>query len=255
MPVSQVEEVIKAAFGAPIAALFDAFDPDPVAAASIGQVHRAAFEGRTVAVKVLYPFVASSFDSNMGLLRRIGGLASMATAVDGRAIVDELGARLQEECDYVREATMQAAFRRAFEDDPDLSADECRLGPGPLYLSLYVRAGGGASRPASGQLSVRSRRSDDRPRLRVRRRAGARDGRAAQADGAGVARRRSPGVSAGHGRPRHGHQSASLRLRSPLSEHGAPSPSAAAAELSASRPRTSARASVTTARAIPTLGR
>ncbi len=121
MDASEVQAVLEDAFGVPVATLFDTFEPAPVAAASIGQVHRASFEGRAVAVKVQYPFVGASFDDDMGILRRIGGLASMATAVDGRAIVDELGARLEEECDYEREATMQAAFRRAFEADPHLS--------------------------------------------------------------------------------------------------------------------------------------
>src|SRR5205823_3468442 len=80
------------------------WDPLPIAAASIGQVHRAITkDGRAVAVKVQYPGIARSITSdlrNVGLLRRIVGAAF--PGLDTRSLVDELGARLQEEVAYVR---------------------------------------------------------------------------------------------------------------------------------------------------------
>ena len=118
MPEAETRAVIESTLGDSLEALFDSFDVKPIAAASIGQVHRARFAGRDVAVKVQYPDVAQSFTEDLGAIGRIASLASLASAVDGTAIVEELGARLQEECDYQREAVMQRSFARAFADDP-----------------------------------------------------------------------------------------------------------------------------------------
>lgn len=121
MPAERVREVIEAALGRTVEAAFEAFDWEPVAAASIGQVHRAVVQGRAVAVKVQYPEVARSFGDDLRAVGRLSSLASLASAVDGRALVDELRQRLVEECDYAREARAQAAFARAFADDRDVT--------------------------------------------------------------------------------------------------------------------------------------
>lgn len=109
-----IVEVIEESLGAPVESLFDAVDPEPVAAASIGQVHRGVLAGEPVAIKVRYPGVIETFESDLARMDTLAGLASLATVVDGKAIVAELGARLKEECDYRIEARWQAAFRRAF---------------------------------------------------------------------------------------------------------------------------------------------
>ncbi|MCA9619221.1 MAG: AarF/ABC1/UbiB kinase family protein, partial [Myxococcales bacterium] len=118
MPPDETRAVVEGALGATVEELFERFDFEPVAAASIGQVHRARVGGRQVAVKVQYPEVAGSFAADLGALDGVAGLASLASAVDGRAIVRELAARLEEECDYTREAAMQRAFAARFHDDP-----------------------------------------------------------------------------------------------------------------------------------------
>jgi predicted unusual protein kinase regulating ubiquinone biosynthesis (AarF/ABC1/UbiB family) len=120
MPAEKVRAVIEAALGDEVEALFESFGWEPVAAASIGQVHRARVEGRPVAVKVQYPEVAQSFTDDLRAVGRISALASAATAVDGRALVEELRNRLVEECDYGREARAQQAFSRAFANDRDV---------------------------------------------------------------------------------------------------------------------------------------
>ncbi|MCA9705061.1 MAG: AarF/ABC1/UbiB kinase family protein, partial [Myxococcales bacterium] len=124
MPPARVHAIVEAALGRPLPELFEAFDDAPIAAASIGQVHRARVAGRAVAVKVQYPEVAASFRKDLGALGRLASLASMASAVDGTAIVEELGARLAEECDYGREARMQQAFAAAFAGDPMVQVPE-----------------------------------------------------------------------------------------------------------------------------------
>ena len=116
--------VIEQAFGRPHDQVFEGLEPTAVAAASIGQVHRARFAGVDVAVKIQYPGIRSTMASDFARLQRIAGLASLASAVDGRALVDELQDRFLEECDYLREAAFQRAFRRRFAHDPSVIIPE-----------------------------------------------------------------------------------------------------------------------------------
>jgi predicted unusual protein kinase regulating ubiquinone biosynthesis (AarF/ABC1/UbiB family) len=125
-----VRAEVERALGAPVASLFDRFDDTPIAAASIGQVHRASVHGREVAVKVQYPHVADTFRADFGRLRGIAALAGLGTAVDGRAVVEELEARFIEECDYTREAGWQRAFAAGLRDldgalVPDVIGERC----------------------------------------------------------------------------------------------------------------------------------
>jgi len=119
-----IRATVERSLGAPLGELFERFDEQAVAAASIGQVHRARHAGAEVAVKVRYPSVARTFDADLRQLRRIASVASLATVVDGQAIVDELAARLREECDYAAEARAQTAFGRAWAGDPSIVVPE-----------------------------------------------------------------------------------------------------------------------------------
>ncbi len=112
--------VIEESLGAPAAEIYERFDDTAIAAASIGQVHRARADGREVAVKIRYPHVQATFDADVRHLHRIARLASLAAGVDGAALVDELHARLREECDYAQEARWQDAFRVAWAGDPEV---------------------------------------------------------------------------------------------------------------------------------------
>lgn len=122
MNEERVRTVLDDAFGMPVEDLFEAFQYVPVAAASIGQVHRARYQGRDVAVKIQYPDIRESIESDFRRLRRIGKTISLLPiAADGDAIVEELRDRVLLECDYEAEAIAQEQFRRAFENDPVLS--------------------------------------------------------------------------------------------------------------------------------------
>jgi predicted unusual protein kinase regulating ubiquinone biosynthesis (AarF/ABC1/UbiB family) len=112
--------VIESELGAPVTELFERFDRVPVAAASIGQVHRASVRGHEVAVKVRYPGVLETLDADIRHLRGIARIASLATEVDGQALVDELRERVLEECDYRLEAEHQRLFGHILADDPVL---------------------------------------------------------------------------------------------------------------------------------------
>jgi predicted unusual protein kinase regulating ubiquinone biosynthesis (AarF/ABC1/UbiB family) len=120
MTPALASSVIEEELGGPPERIFKQWDPVPIAAASIGQVHRAITQdGRAVAVKVQYPGIARSITSdlhNVGLLRRIVGAAF--PGLDTRSLVDELGERLQEEVDYVREAESQQLFASFYDGHP-----------------------------------------------------------------------------------------------------------------------------------------
>jgi predicted unusual protein kinase regulating ubiquinone biosynthesis (AarF/ABC1/UbiB family) len=117
----QMANVIEEAFGQPVSALFEDFNTTPIASASIGQVYRAVYEGRPVAVKVQYPGIRETIDGDFSRMSGFARIASAATAVDGAALVAELRARMAEECDYEREAGYANAFAAAFADDPEVS--------------------------------------------------------------------------------------------------------------------------------------
>ena len=123
MPYRVIAEQVEAELGSPPELLFQRFDPAPFAAASIGQVHRARTDdGREVVVKVQYPGVDRSVDSDLAQLRlalRASGLVHM----DRRsyaALFEEIRARLHEELDYCNEADNVRTFREFHRDHPFL---------------------------------------------------------------------------------------------------------------------------------------
>lgn len=104
-----VRKVLFDEFGQQPEALFARFDEDAFAAASLGQVHAAVLhDGRRVAVKIQYPGIAATIDSDMSMLRRFAlGLPNARLA---QAALDDIHARLREEVDYRVEAENQRWF-------------------------------------------------------------------------------------------------------------------------------------------------
>ena len=114
--------VITEELGRPPEEVFASWDPEPIAAASIGQVHRAITrDGRAVAVKVQYPGIAETMAADLGnvaLLRRMLRITAPSQDVD--ALIAELRDRVLEELDYRREADNQRLLAGYYDGHPTI---------------------------------------------------------------------------------------------------------------------------------------
>ena len=128
MPTITVREILGRELGPGWEQQLVDFDPEPAAAASIGQVHRgrwvdpASSTGtRDVAVKVQYPGAADALRSDLRQLSRVArSLGAAFPGIDVRALVTELAERAEEELDYELEAEAQRVFAAAYAADPDI---------------------------------------------------------------------------------------------------------------------------------------
>jgi ubiquinone biosynthesis protein len=119
-PAAQARALVEKAFGRPIDAVFASFEAEPVASASIAQVHFAVLkDGREVAVKVLRPGMLAVIDQDLTLLHTLATWVDRLSA-DGkrlkpREVVAEFDTYLHDELDLVREAANATQLRRNME--------------------------------------------------------------------------------------------------------------------------------------------
>jgi aarF domain-containing kinase len=123
MPASQRDKVLASNLGTEWKHLFGEFDEVPIAAASIGQVHKATLRatGQQVAVKIQYPGVANSIDSdlsNLSLLLTASRLLPKGLYLE--KTIANARTELAWECDYIREAECQTRFRALLSDETDI---------------------------------------------------------------------------------------------------------------------------------------
>ena len=116
--LAEIERVIREEYGAAPSELFERFDEVPIAAASLGQVHRARHAGEEVVVKVLRPGVESLVAEDVRASRRIIGLLERwwpnPHVVGTRVVIQEFAARVAEEMDFRQEAAHAVAIRANF---------------------------------------------------------------------------------------------------------------------------------------------
>ena len=121
MPPAQLKRVLIAEWGADWHRHFARFDVTPIAAASIGQVHRAhTRDGRDLAIKVQFPGVRDSIDAdiaNLGTLLRLAGV--VPPGLDLAPLLAEARAQLHAEADYRLEAGALSGFRQALAGRPE----------------------------------------------------------------------------------------------------------------------------------------
>ena len=104
--------------------IVDALDPDPIAAGSLGQVHRARYEGRDVVVKVLRPGVEAIVERDVRLSRKIVDAVYArwphVHVLGFRVVLNEFDRHVREEMDFEREAMQCMRMRERFADEPRL---------------------------------------------------------------------------------------------------------------------------------------
>ncbi|MEM6408878.1 MAG: AarF/ABC1/UbiB kinase family protein [Pseudomonadota bacterium] len=126
MPGPQLKAQLTRSLGAGFMSQFKRFDVHPIAAASIGQVHRATLkDGRDVALKVQYPGVRDSIDSdirNLGTLIKMSGM--LPRGVDLTELLEEARLQLHEEADYTREAGYLTRYSAALSGDARFEVPE-----------------------------------------------------------------------------------------------------------------------------------
>ncbi len=135
-PAAEAIAIIEAAYGEPVGTVFERFDDDPLAAASIAQVHSAKLKsGAEVIVKVLRPGVHEQIERDLRVLHMLAGLAARywvhGKRLKPREIVDEYEHTIIDELDLMREAANTAQLKRNFQDSdmlyvPDIYWDYCR---------------------------------------------------------------------------------------------------------------------------------
>jgi ubiquinone biosynthesis protein len=122
-PYEQAAAVIEDELGQPVERLFRQFDPRPMAAASIGQVHGAVLpNGRRVAVKVQRPGAPRQIEADLNLMYQAARLAKERVRaldfIDARGLVDEFARSIRQELDYRLEARNAETFRKNFAGHP-----------------------------------------------------------------------------------------------------------------------------------------
>ena len=130
MPPQQLKSVLTREWGAGWHAQFQRFEVRPIAAASIGQVHRAwTKDGHALAIKVQFPGIAESIDSDiatLGRLLRVPGL--LPRGLEIAPLLAEARAQLHDEADYQREARALVAFGQTLAADPSFCVPALHAG-------------------------------------------------------------------------------------------------------------------------------
>ncbi|WP_244975996.1 ABC1 kinase family protein [Nocardia huaxiensis] len=120
MPVAETHRMLDQQLGTAWRKRFAEFDDTPIAAASIGQVHKAVYhDGREVAVKVQYPEAENSLRADLTMLQMVSGaFNTLLAGTNARQLIEEFLARTEDELDYRIEAAYQRRFAKAFAGDP-----------------------------------------------------------------------------------------------------------------------------------------
>jgi predicted unusual protein kinase regulating ubiquinone biosynthesis (AarF/ABC1/UbiB family) len=118
--ITEVRALVEEQLGHPIDHLFEEWDDDPIASASIGQVHRARVNGVEVAVKVQHPGITKALESdlqNAGIVEQMAGVLGGARRFDSKGMLAVIRKRFGEELDYELEAERLRFFKKLHAGD------------------------------------------------------------------------------------------------------------------------------------------
>ncbi|XP_061602786.1 atypical kinase COQ8A, mitochondrial [Cololabis saira] len=120
MPIKQMTKALNSDLGPNWRNKLESFEERPFAAASIGQVHLAKMkDGREVAMKIQYPGVAQSINSDVNNLMTVLNMSNaLPEGLFPEHLIDVMRKELALECDYIREAQCAKKFRELLKDDP-----------------------------------------------------------------------------------------------------------------------------------------
>jgi ubiquinone biosynthesis protein len=116
IPVEEIAARIEQELSAPPEELFDSFEPEPLAAASLAQVHAAVLEGEPVAVKVQLPGIEETVEIDLAALKVMAGVLQdlLLPHLDLRTVAEELERSIIKELDYEREARVAGELAESF---------------------------------------------------------------------------------------------------------------------------------------------
>ncbi|GAA5118610.1 AarF/ABC1/UbiB kinase family protein [Haloechinothrix salitolerans] len=159
MPAKQTHRVLDEQLGSAWRTRFSAFDDEPAASASIGQVHRAIWhDGREVAVKVQYPGADEALRSDLRQLMRFSRLfQTLAPGTEVKPLLAELSDRMNEELDYRGEADYQRAFAAEFDGDPQFVVPKVVASAPKVVVTEWVTGTPLASIIADGDTATRDK--------------------------------------------------------------------------------------------------
>ena len=125
VPFAAIQQVLVSELGQPVETVFCEFDPEPLAAASIGQAHAAVLpDGTEVVVKIRRPGVVEQVNEDLEILKELAATASrhleFADRYDLAGLVEEFSQTLRSELDYIREGHSAERFAANFASDPGI---------------------------------------------------------------------------------------------------------------------------------------
>jgi ubiquinone biosynthesis protein len=129
VPKDAVEKLLVEEFSKPIEAIFSSFDPEPLAAASIGQAHAATLrDGTEVVVKIRRPGVLEQIEEDLDILQNMAAAANLrwelAEQYDIVGVAQEFSQTLRAELDYIREGRSAERSAENFADDSSVHIPE-----------------------------------------------------------------------------------------------------------------------------------
>jgi ubiquinone biosynthesis protein len=124
-PSKVAVEIVRSELNRPIEEVFSSFEEEPVAAASLAQVHRATLlDGQKVAVKIRRPGIVDIIEADIGIMRSLARImenrVEEARLLNPVALIDEIHKEIKRELNFKTEANNQARFERNFAGDPQL---------------------------------------------------------------------------------------------------------------------------------------